>query len=177
MNNLKNLKKILIIPMLVVFFGCNDKPSENIVFGYEMEGGNKIAVEKGDETSLKIIEEYFQGYNNKDLSVVEKLEHEDFLGYSHTGQVITGSKEHIELSKQFLDTYDNARWDIIWSISANIKFDNKPTENWVTTCLNVSFGEGEERKNFQRIFDAQIIENKISKAFLYQRTLSESEIN
>ena len=50
------------------------------------------------------------------------------------------------MSKQFLDTYDNARWNIIWSISTDIKFENKPTENWVSTCLNISFGEGEERK-------------------------------
>ena len=128
-----------------------------------MEGENRINIEKGDESSLKIIEKYFEGYNNKDLKVVERLEHEDFLGYSHTGQVVSGSKEHIEMSKQFLDTYDNARWNIIWSISTDIKFENKPTENWVSTCLNISFGEGEERKNFQRIFDAQIIDNNYKK--------------
>jgi len=176
MKNLKNFKKIVLALISVIFFGC-DKPSESFVVGYEMEGENRINVEKGDESSLKIIEKYFEGYNNKDLRVVENLEHEDFLGYSHTGQIVSGSKKHIEMSQQFLDTYDNAKWDIIWSISADIKFEDKPTENWVTTCLNISFGEGEERKNFQRIFDAQIIDNRIKKAFLYQRTLAESEIN
>lgn len=176
MKNLKNFKKIILLITSVIFFAC-DQPSENFVVGYEMEGENRINIEKGDESSLKIIEKYFEGYNNKDLKVVESLEHEDFLGYSHTGQVVSGSKEHIEMSKQFLDTYDNARWNIIWSISTDIKFENKPTENWVSTCLNISFGEGEERKNFQRIFDAQIIDNKIKKAFLYQRTLADSEIN
>ena len=176
MKNLKNFKKIVLALISVIFFGC-DKPSESFVVGYEMEGENRINVEKGDESSLEIIEKYFEGYNNKDLRVVENLEHEDFLGYSHTGQIVSGSKKHIEMSQQFLDTYDNAKWDIIWSISADIKFEDKPTENWVTTCLNISFGEGEERKNFQRIFDAQIIDNRIKKAFLYQRTLAESEIN
>ena len=176
MKNLKNFKKIILLITSVIFFAC-DQPSESFVVGYEMEGGNRINIEKGDQSSLKIIEKYFEGYNNKDLKVVESLEHDDFLGYSHTGQVVSGSKEHIEMSKQFLDTYDNARWNIIWSISTDIKFENKPTENWVSTCLNISFGEGEERKNFQRIFDAQIIDNKIKKAFLYQRTLADSEIN
>ena len=100
----------------------------------------------------------------------------DFLGFSHTGQVIEGSKQHIEMSKQFLDMFPNAKWEILWSISSDINFKDKPSENWVTTCLNTSYGEGENINNFQRIFDAQIIDGKIKKAYLYQRDMSDREI-
>ena len=55
------------------------------------------------------------------------------------------------------------------------KFRDKPTENWVTTCLNTSYGEGDNMNNFQRIFDAQIINGKIKKAYLYQRDISDRE--
>ena len=62
------------------------------------------------------------------------------------------------------------------SISSEINFRDKPSENWVTTCLNTSYGEGDSANNFQRIFDAQIIDGKIKKAYLYQRDISDREI-
>ena len=81
------------------------------------------------------------------------------------------------MSKQFLDQFPNAKWEILWSISSDINFRDKPSENWVTTCLNTSYGEGDNAKNFQRVFDAQIVEGKIKKAYLYQRDKSDREIN
>ena len=164
---------MLIISML--FLGCNNAVQSNI-FGYEYEDGNKVDITPGDQASLEVITNYFEGYNNKDLETVENLEHEDFLGFAHTGQVVEGSKKHIEMSKQFLDQFPNAKWEILWSISSNINFKDKPSENWVTTCLNISFGEEENTKNYQRIFDAQIINGKIKNAYLYQRDISEREL-
>ena len=174
MKNYSKFYFLLIISL--VFLGCNNAELSN-VFGYESEDGNKVDITTGNQAYLQIIEKYFEGYNNKDLVTVESLEHEDFLGFSHTGQVIEGSKQHIEVSKQFLDQFPSAKWEILWSISSDINFKDKPSENWVTTCLNTSYGEGENINNFQRIFDAQIIDGKIKKAFLYQRNMSEGEIN
>ena len=171
-NDLK-FYSLLIISLL--FLGCNNAKKLNVI-GYEFEDGNKVDITMGDQASLEVIVNYFEGYNNKDLETVESLEHEDFLGFAHTGQVVEGSKQHIEMSKQFLDQFPNAKWEILWSISSNINFKNKPTENWVTSCLNTSFGEGENKNNFQRIFDAQIVEGKIKKAYLYQRDMSDREI-
>jgi hypothetical protein len=171
----KYLKFYLLLTISLLFLGCSDAERSN-VFGYESEGGNKVNITIGDQASLDIIIKYFEGYNNKDLETVESLEHEDFLGFAHTGQIVEGSKQHIEMSKKFLDQFPNARWEILWSISSNINFKDKPSENWVTTCLNTSYGEGENAKNFQRIFDAQIINGKIKKAYLYQRDMSDREI-
>ena len=170
-NDLK-FYSLLIISLL--FLGCNNTKQSNVI-GYESEDGNKVDITMGDQASLEVIVNYFEGYNNKDLEIVESLEHEDFLGFAHTGQVVEGSKQHIEMSKQFLDQFPNAKWEIVWSISTDINFRDKPTENWVTTCLNTSYGEGDNMNNFQRIFDAQIINGKIKKAYLYQRDISDRE--
>ena len=164
---------MLVISLL--FLGCNNAVQSN-VFGYEYEDGSKVDITTGDQASLQVITNYFEGYNNKDLETVENLEHEDFLGFAHTGQVVEGSEQHIEMSKQFLDQFPDAKWEILWSISSNINFKDKPSENWVTTCLNISFGEGENTNNYQRIFDAQIINGKIKNAYLFQRDMSEREL-
>tara|TARA_B100000575_G_scaffold108457_1_gene86340 strand:+ start:495 stop:1019 length:525 start_codon:yes stop_codon:yes gene_type:complete len=172
MKNYFKLFSLLIISL--VFLGCNNLEQSNVI-GYESENGNKVDVTIGDQASLEVIVNYFEGYNNKDLETVESLEHEDFLGFTHTGQVVEGRQQHIEMSKQFLDQFPNAKWKILWSISSDINFRDKPSENWVTTCLNTTYGEGDNVNNFQRIFDAQIINGKIKKAYLYQRAMSDRE--
>ena len=35
----------------------------------------------------------------------------------------------------------------------DIDFANKPDENWITTVVNVSFGEGDSETNLQRVLD------------------------
>ena len=173
MKNYFKFYSLLIVSL--VLLGCNNAKQSN-VFGYESEDGNKVDITTGDQASLSVIINYFEGYNNKDLEAVESLEHKDFLGFAHTGQVVEGSKQHIEMSKQFLDQFPNAKWEILWSISSDINFKNKPSENWVTTCLNTSFGEGENKNDFQRIFAAHIVDGKIKKAYLYQRDISDREL-
>ena len=41
-----------------------------------------------------------------------------------------------------------------------LDFANKPDENWITTVVNVSFGEGDSETNLQRVLDAQIVDGK-----------------
>ena len=168
------MKKLILLLFIPLVFGCSDD-----------ENTPNMCIDESlinSDVACPAVVDPVCGcdgntYNNKDLETVESLEHEDFLGFAHTGQVVEGSKQHIEMSKQFLDQFPNAKWEILWSISSDINFKNKPTENWVTTCLNTSFGEGENKNNFQRIFDAQIVDGKIKKAYLYQRDMSDREMD
>ena len=89
--------------------------------------------------------------------------------------IVNGRDQHSELSKQFLSAYPNAKWEILWSISSDIAFNAKPSENWVTTCVNVAYGEGEGATTLQRIIDAQIVEGKIKLVYGYERTVSDEE--
>lgn len=177
------MKKLLCyFAAAILLYSCQNTPPKTedpspTILGYEIENDRKVAIVNGDQESLKVIEQYFEAYNNKDLKTVASLEHEDVIFYTHTAVIIEGSEKHMELSKGYLENYPNAQWDIIWSISAQVSFETKAEENWVTTCLNVSYGTGENKQNVQRIVDTQIMDNKIKKVYLYQRQLTESEIN
>ena len=79
---------------------------------------------------------------------------------------------------QFCHVGDRGVWSIWADLSRfvlGIRFETKPTENWVTTCLNVTTGNGDNKTTVQRIVDAQIVDQKIKKVFLYQRTMTEKE--
>ena len=64
MKNYFKFYSLLIVSL--VLLGCNNAEQSN-VFGYESEGGNKVNITSGDQASLEVIMNYFEGYNNKDL--------------------------------------------------------------------------------------------------------------
>lgn len=156
----------------VMFLGCVDTKQK---LGYEVENDTNADIYVGNVESTEIIKKWFDSYNSRDLETVSSIEHEDVVLHAPNGMIVRGSEKHSELSKQFLSAYPNAKWEILWSISSDIAFTTKPSENWVTTCVNVTFGEGDKATTLQRIIDAQIVDGKIKLVYGYERNVSSEE--
>ena len=165
-------KIIYIAVTAILFLGCVDTKQK---LGYEAEYENEVDIYVGDVKSTDVIRKWFDSYNARDLETVSSIEHDDVVLYAPNGMIIKGSDEHTKLAEQFLSAYPNAKWEILWSISSDIAFNTKPSENWVTTCVTVSYGEGDEATTLQRIIDAQIVEGKIKLVYGYERTVSNEE--
>ena len=165
-------KIIYIAVTTILLFGCVDTKQK---LGYEAEYENEVDIYVGDVKSTDVIRKWFDSYNARDLETVSSIEHDDVVLYAPNGMIINGSDEHTKLAEQFLSAYPNAKWEILWSISSDIAFNTKPSENWVTTCVTVSYGEGDEATTLQRIIDAQIVEGKIKLVYGYERTVSKEE--
>ena len=175
------MKKInLLIAIIFIIQGCTSNTplveSENIKIGFEMEEKNKVNIYGGSQDGVAIMEAFFDAYNERRVDDVSLLEHDDIELYAPNGMIVKGSEEHSKLSKMFLEANPNTKWEILWVISNDIDFENKPNENWITTAVNVSFGEGESETNLQRILDAQIVDGKIKKMFGYERVMSKEEL-
>ena len=54
-------------------------------------------------------------------------------------------------------------------------FTEKPIENWVTTGLSITFGD-DSMNDISRVVDAKIIDGKLITVYVYQRQLTESEL-
>ena len=156
----------------ILFLGCVDTKQK---LGYEVENDTNADIYVGNVESTEIIKKWFDSYNSRDLETVSSIEHEDVVLHAPNGMILRGSEKHSELSKQFLSAYPNAKWEILWSISSDIAFTTKPSENWVTTCVNVTFGEGDKATTLQRIIDAQIVDGKIKLVYGYERNVSNEE--
>ena len=175
------MKKInLLIAIIFIIQGCTPNAptveSENIKIGFEMEEKNKVNIYGGSQDGVAMMEAFFDAYNERRVDDVSLLEHDDIELYAPNGMIVKGSEEHSKLSKMFLEANPNTKWEILWVISNDIDFENKPNENWITTAVNVSFGEGESETNLQRILDAQIVDGKIKKMFGYERIMSKEEL-
>ena len=163
---------ICVIASCMLFLSCDEAKQK---LGYEAENGKEVDIYVGDLESTDIIRKWFESYNARDLETVASIEHEDVVLYAPNGMIIKSSQEHTELAAQFLAAYPNAKWEVLWSISSDIDFKEKPSENWATTCVTVSYGEGEEATTLQRIIDAQIVEGKIKTVYGYERSVSDEE--
>ena len=156
----------------VIFLGCTETKQK---LGYETENDGEVDVYVGDLESTEIIRKWFDSYNARDLETVSSIEHDDVVLHAPNGMIIRGSEQHTELAQQFLSAYPNAKWEILWSISSDIAFNTKPSENWVTTCVTLTYGEGEGAATLQRIIDAHIVDGKIKLVYGYERTVSDEE--
>ena len=156
----------------VIFLGCTETKQK---LGYETENDGEVDVYVGDLESTEIIRKWFDSYNARDLETVSSIEHDDVVLHAPNGMIIRGSEQHTELAQQFLSAYPNAKWEILWSISSDIAFNTKPSENWVTTCVTLAYGEGEDAATLQRIIDTHIVDGKIKLVYGYERTVSDEE--
>ena len=163
---------ICAIASSILFLSC-DEAKEKL--GYESENGNEVDIYDGSLESTDVIKKWFDSYNARDLETVESIEHDDIVLHAPNGMIIKSSQEHTELAAQFLAAYPNAKWEILWSISSDIDFSERSPENWVTTCVTVTYGEGEEATTLQRIIDAKIVDGKIKTVFGYERSISDEE--
>ena len=179
------MKKLIILfsTLALIISSCVNPVSSNqniesktVVIGYENDNTSKYNIINGDINSVEIVKAYFDAYNNRDLEAVYELEHEDVLLYAPNGMMIESSKQHLEGGEKFLAANQFAKWEIIWSISTHVNFENKPTENWVTSGILVSSGKDEASKtSVSRVVDLMIEDGKVKKGYIHQRQLSENE--
>ena len=167
------MKKLL---LLFIIVGCSSPTSTPSVIGYENDNGTTLEITSGNVSSTELVKAYFYAYNAKDLQAVYNLEHDDVVLYAPSGMTVEGRKQHLELGEQFLEANPIANWEIVWSMSADVKYDDKPNENWVTSGLLVTYGKDEESTStISRIVDLMIVDEKVRKGYIYQRELSDSE--
>ena len=167
------MKKLL---LLFIIVSCSTPTSTPSIIGYENDNGNTFDITSGNVSSTEVVKAYFDAYNAKDLQAVYNLEHNDFVLYYPSGFMVKGPKQHFELGEQFLEANPIANWEIVWSMSADVKYEDKPNENWITSGLLVTYGKDETSiSSISRVVDLMIVDGKVKKGYVYQRELSESE--
>ena len=167
------MKKLL---LLFIIVGCSTPTPTLTIIGYENDNGTKHDITSGNVSSTEVVKAYFDAYNAKDLQAVYNLEHDDVVLYAPRGMVVEGPKQHLELGEQFLEANPVANWEIVWSMSADVKYDDRPNENWVTSGLLVTYGKDKEStSSVSRVVDLMIVDGKVKKGYVYQRELSETE--
>ena len=147
---------------LFLIFSCAGTPNlSSTKIGFENEGENTYDITAGEAASTAVISSFINAVNQRDMEAMKNLQFEDIVIYGPQGN-IEGVDQHIKAFDGFLKTYPDANWKIKWSMSSNVKKDDV-VENWVTTKLLLTFGEGEVNE----VVDANIVDGKIKTIYLY----------
>ena len=155
---MKNLNLLL----LFLFFSCNVDPGLSTTkIGFENEGENTYDITVGDPASTNVVSSFINAINQRDMETMRNLQFEDIIIYGTQGN-IEGVDQHMTEFDDFLKAYPDANWKIKWSMSSNVIKDDV-VENWVTTNLLLTFGEGEVNE----LVDANIVDGKIKTIYLY----------
>ncbi len=155
---MKNLNFLL----LFLIFSCNVTPDfSSTKIGFENEGENTYDITAGEAASTAVISSFINAVNQRDMETMRNLQFGDIVIYGPQGN-IEGVDQHITAFDDFLKTYPDANWKIKWAMSSNVIKDDV-VENWVTTNLLLTFGEGEVNE----VVDANIVDGKIKTIYLY----------
>ena len=147
---------------LFLIFSCAGTPNlSSTKIGFENEGENTYDITAGESTSTAVVSSFINAVNQRDMETMKNLQFEDIVIYGPQGN-IEGVDQHIKAFDGFLKTYPDANWKIKWSMSSNVIKDDV-VENWVTTKLLLTFGEGEVNE----VVDANIVDGKIKTIYLY----------
>ena len=184
MKNL-NTKEILTIILIIlsgIYFAMNkqtktasegvmvtgENTNDNLKIGYEiLNGEEKVSLNAGDLSTLKVWEKYLDAHNNKDLEAIRNLNHDDIKVLGPTGKIINGSDEHIE----FLDNWfneNNPSWSTYYMI-ANELLENDTLKQYVTSCHEMTLTIDSNQVKIGQIHDAWIIDGKVKKFYVYER--------
>ena len=155
---MKNLN-FLFLFLIFSCAGTTDLSSTKI--GFENEGENTYDITAGEAASTAVVSSFINAVNQRDMETMSNLQFKDIVIYGPQGN-IEGVDQHMTAFDGFLKTYPDANWKIKWSISSNVIKDDV-VENWVTTSLLLTFGEGEVNE----VVDANIVDGKIKTIYLY----------
>lgn len=168
-------KLIVLILFAILTISCNNSNQSETqntpnAIGVEIPNDStRISLYGGDLNTTKLWETYIKAHNEKDLKTIERINDDTFKGYPPNGDVIDGSKAHIEFLEEWF-TNSSPKWRTKYMI-ANEFTDNKGVLNqWVTSGQDLTdMVEGEE-VTVHHVHDALIVNGKIKMIYVYERS-------
>lgn len=166
------MKNLLYVFLSVLIISCTSNPQKNedTKIGYEiLKSGERVPLNAGDLSTIKVWEKYVTAHNNKDLETIKNLNHDDIKILTPGGE-FNNSEDHIEfLSKWFAE--NNPNWSTYYMI-ANKLTENDTLKQYVTSCHELTLTVDSNQVKISQIHDALIVDGKVKKFYVYEKPSS-----
>ena len=163
------MKNLLYVFLSILIISCTSTPQKNedTKIGYEiLKSGERVPLNAGDLSTIKVWEKYVTAHNNKDLETIKNLNHDDIKILTPGGE-FNNSEDHIEfLSKWFTD--NNPNWSTYYMI-ANELTENDTLKQYVTSCHELTLTTDSNQVKVSQIHDAWIVDGKVKKFYVYEK--------
>jgi hypothetical protein len=170
------MKKLLIIlAVSVSFIACKEQSASNEKqqsIGFDMAGGTeRTTLYGGDTTNVTLFENWIQSLNDRDTAKQRSLEASDSLKiYTPAGEVFTAGVDYKNHMANYY-TNMNPKWKLNFAIANKSTDKNGKVSEWVTSSAIVTHTVDGKETRVNRYFDANIVNGKIQKMYIADRTL------
>jgi hypothetical protein len=170
------MKKLLVIlAVSVSFIACKEQSASNEKqqsIGFDMAGGTeRTTLYGGDTTNVTLFENWIQALNDRDTATLRSLEATDSLKiYTPGGDVLTAGDEYKNYMAKYF-TNMNPKWKLNFALANKSIDKNGKVSEWVTSSGIVTHTVDGKESKVNRYFDANIVNGKIQKMYIADRTL------
>jgi hypothetical protein len=176
-NNMKKL--LLILAVSVSFIACKEQSASNEKqqsIGFDMAGGTeRTTLYGGDTTNVTLFENWIQALNDRDTATLRSLEATDSLKiYTPGGDVLTAGDDYKKYMAKYF-TNMNPKWKLNFALANKSIDKNGKVSEWVTSSGIVTHTVDGKESKVNRYFDANIVNGKIQKMYIADRTLPQGE--
>jgi hypothetical protein len=171
-------KLLLILAVYVSVIACKEQSAttEKQSIGFDMAGGTeRTALYGGDTTHVTLFENWIQALNDRDTAKLRSLEATDSLKiYTPGGDVLTAGEDYKNYMAKYF-TNMNPKWKLNFAIANKSTDKNGKVSEWVTSSGTVTHTVDGKESKVNRYFDANIVNGKIQKMYIADRTLPQGE--
>ena len=167
-------KLLLILAVSVSVIACKEQSAttEKQSIGFDMAGGTeRTPLYGGDTTNVTLFENWIQSLNDRDTAKQRSLEASDSLKiYTPAGEVFTAGVDYKNHMANYY-TNMNPKWKLNFAIANKSTDKNGKVSEWVTSSAIVTHIVDGKETRVNRYFDANIVNGKIQKMYIADRTL------
>jgi preprotein translocase subunit SecF len=173
------MKKLLIVLAISVsVIACKEQSAttEKQPIGFDMAGGTeRTTLYGGDTTHVTLFENWIQALNDRDTAKLRSLEATDSLKiYAPNGDLLTAGQDYKNYMAKYF-TNMNPKWKLNFAIANKSTDKNGKVSEWVTSSGTVTHTVDGKESKVNRYFDANIVNGKIQKMYIADRTLPQGE--
>jgi hypothetical protein len=164
----------------LLLLGCTNTTTdtkdaaEAIEIGSALEQGatEMTPVVAGDMSNQDLWKKFVQAANDENLEIMAELEASDIEIHSFGGEVIKGSKNHIDNCRDWFKASD-PNWQIRLMIANAGKNKDGNLDQWLTTSADYTDTDENGKEVLeQHMYDVNFENGKINKVFCYTRNKS-----
>tara|TARA_B100000927_G_scaffold116377_1_gene94176 strand:+ start:111 stop:611 length:501 start_codon:yes stop_codon:yes gene_type:complete len=160
------MRKLFILILAVTFTACN-APAEQVGAGFftPVEGENYVI---GSDEVTDVWVKYIDAHNNRDMDAIMEMNSDSISITGPDGARINGKEMHEQALTAWFEA-ENPRWETFWAMPYKAV---QSGSTWVIAGHRMTLDMQGEEVNVWSMIDAEIVDGKVSRFFVYNRASS-----
>ncbi|MGB1398119.1 MAG: nuclear transport factor 2 family protein [Planctomycetota bacterium] len=163
----KTLQVIVLSLLCLTLSACANMNAKDDVIGMWQGEGKLLNIYPGNPDYQQIWIDYIEAHNARDLDKIASMNAEGWIGYTNTGEIVSGTEAQIQFLGEWFQSSADPRWEIRFMVA-----NDTDEEQWLTTGNDLTYiDESGQSVREHHMHDVQIVDGKIKTVKIYARAV------